>query len=89
VLSLNVTGSSEEELQKLVTKRCEEHGTVTSITVMMVDETRGYAVAAIEMSTAAETRAVLNNFGDSKAGSMVIIRLEQEEKARPSARRRR
>lgn len=88
MLSLDVTGSSEKDLQKLVTERCEKHGTVTSITVMMVDETRGYAVAAVEMSTAAETRAVLNNFGDSKAGSMVIIRLEQEEKARPPARHR-
>jgi hypothetical protein len=89
VLSLNVTGSSEKELQKLVTERCEQYGTVTSITVMMVDETRGYAVAAVEMSTTAETHTVMNKFGDSKAGSMVIIRLEQQEKVRPPARRRR
>jgi hypothetical protein len=68
---------SHDELQELVRQRCSECGTVSNVVVLKDDKWHGFALAGVEMSTPAETVAVLQRLGDYKLGTMVVIKIEQ------------
>lgn len=83
-MQLDVAGLSEEELAKIVGERCSQFGSVANVYIVKEDGRHAFALAAVEMSTPSELLDVLRRFGESKVDSMVVIRLEQEEKTAAS-----
>ena len=83
MLKLDLDALSEEELKQIVSQRCEEFGTVLTVTIVKRDRDYDFALAAVDMSTPAETQAVLRRLGDSKVDNMVVIRIEQAERPAP------
>ena len=81
MLKLDLDALSEEELKQIVSQRCAEFGTVLTVTIVKHDY--DFALAAVDMSTPAETLVVLRRLGDSKVDNMVVIRIEQTERPAP------
>ena len=90
MLKLDIASLPETELTEVVSHHCSRLGTVKSVKIVQPADQIGYAVALVNMSTADELAKVLVKIGDSKFGSTVIIRLEQDEKqiGRASCRER-
>ena len=80
MIKLDLRALSEDDLKKVVFKRCSEFGSVSTVTIVKHDQRYNFALAAVEMSAPDETLAVLKSLGDSKVDNMVVIRIEQEEK---------
>ena len=83
MLKLDLDALSEEELKQIVSQRCAEFGTVLTVTIVKHDRDYDFALAAVDMSSPAETAAVLRRLGDSKVDNMVVIRIEQTERPAP------
>lgn len=83
MIKLDLDGLSEDELKAIVLERCTRFGTVSNITIVKHDHRYNFALAAVEMSTPAEAMTVLKELGDSKVDNMIVIRIEQEDTARP------
>jgi hypothetical protein len=66
---------STEELEKIVTERCSQFGSVSQV-VIMRDSNHSYALALVVMSNPAEALVVLRELGDHLMKSIVVIRLE-------------
>jgi hypothetical protein len=77
MFSFDLAKLSREELQQAIERRCSDFGTVKSVTIIMDGTARGFALAAIEMSTDAEMFEVLRHFGDHKVDTMAVIKIEQ------------
>lgn len=84
-MQVDVAGLSEEELAKIIVgERCSQFGAVANVYIVKEDGRHAFALAAVEMSTPSELLDVLRRLGESKVDSMVVIRLEQEEKTAAS-----
>lgn len=77
MLTLDLAAWSREELQEAVRKLCSQFGSVTNVVIIKDGGRHGFALAAVEMATAAETLEVLQHFGDYKVDPMAVIRIEQ------------
>ena len=77
MFKFDLANLSREELQQLIERRCSNFGTVKSATIIMDGDARGFALAAIEMSSEAEMFEVLRNCGDHKVDTMAVIKIEQ------------
>jgi hypothetical protein len=80
MIKLDLDALSEHQLREVVSARCAEYGSVSTVTIIKHDHRYNFALAAVEMSRPEETFAVLKAFGDSKVDNMAVIRIEQEEK---------
>lgn len=78
MLTLDMIGLSEKELEKVVVDLCSRFGLVLGIKIMHPDDPRNDAVAAVEMSTDSEAHRLRNVCGDMEAGATVIMRLVQK-----------
>lgn len=76
MIKLGLTNSSEAELEKMVTARCSEFGSVTQV-VIMRDGRRDFAYGLVVMSELSESLAVLRVLGDSLLKRIVVIKLGQ------------
>ena len=77
MIRLDLAHLSREELEKAITDRCSQFGSVSSV-VIVQDSAHAFALASVEMSTQAETMEVLRNFGDSLVDGAAVIRIEQQ-----------
>jgi hypothetical protein len=83
MLSIDMTHLSETELEKIVTERCSQFGSVLSLTVLLADDNCESAVAFVSMSNADQLDRVATHIGDSRSDSFVFIRIEQENGKQP------
>ena len=83
MLTIDMTDLSDTALEKVVAERCSQFGSVASLTVMLADDDCESAVAFVSMSTADQLDRVATHIGDSRSGSFVFIRIEQEKEKRP------
>ena len=86
MLRVDVAGSSDEELAKVVAERCSALGTVSKVTVYAARSgapARPFAIVAMGTRKAAE--GVSARFGGRTVGSAVVIFLESSAAAVPPA----
>jgi hypothetical protein len=69
---------SREELERIITERCSQFGSVTAVVIVQDSGHYNFALASVEMSTRAESLELLRNLGDSLVDDAVVIRIEQE-----------
>jgi hypothetical protein len=77
MISLDMKGLSEAELEVLVAQCCSKFGDVKCVKVLLADELIKYPVALVQMTTQAASDIVSAIFADSRYLSTVTIRLEQ------------
>lgn len=85
MLNLDVATLSATELSDAVTAHCARFGTVKYVKIMPPAAHRNYAIAAVEMADAVEADTVRVKCGDSKIGSVVVIRLVPEQDLQAAA----
>ena len=83
MLTIDMTDLSDTELEKIVAERCSQFGSVASLTVLPAHDTCVSAVAFVSMSTADQLDRVATHIGDSRSGSFVFIRIQQEKERLP------
>jgi hypothetical protein len=77
VISLDLTRLSREEVEEIITERCSQLGSVSSVVIVQDSANYNFALASVEMSTHAEALNVLRSLGDSLVDGAVVIRIEQ------------
>ena len=78
MIRLDLAHLSREGLERVITERCAEFGSVVSV-VIVQDSTRyNFALASVEMASREEAVEVLRRLGDSRVDDSVLIRIEQE-----------
>ena len=80
MLTIDMTGSSEADLEKIVADRCARYGRVASVRVVLPAGPARFAVALVRMSTAGALDDVIASVGGTKSHSTAIIRLERQER---------
>ncbi|MBI4204659.1 MAG: hypothetical protein HY527_06505 [Betaproteobacteria bacterium] len=78
MIKLDLAHLSREDLENAVMERCSQFGSVSQVVIVQDSANYTFALAAVEMSTAAEKMAVLRNLGDSLVDDTVVIRIEQQ-----------
>lgn len=85
MLTLDIGGLSEPELQKTVVDHCSAFGCVTTVRVLPPHDRREYGIALVEMCSSREANSLAREFGDSQYGSrLVVINLYHDDKAIPN-----
>lgn len=79
----------DQELIQMIMEWCAQFGSVKNVEVFRITEPRSCTFAAVEMSARNEAIEVFNALGTTDFGSVVMIKLEQEEKSIPEFLRRR
>jgi hypothetical protein len=74
---LDLAHLSREELERVITERCSQFGSVSSAVIVQGDHYT-FALASVEMSTQAETMEVLRNLGYALVDGTAMIRIEQQ-----------
>jgi hypothetical protein len=87
-MTLDISRMTDQELRRLIAAWCSEFGSVKNVKIFRVRETRICDFAAIEMSARNEALEVARKLGDSDFGSVVIMKLRQEQKSLPAFLRR-
>ena len=77
MISLELARLSREELEKIISDRCSELGSVRGVVIVQDSANYNFALASVEMSTHAEALNVLRRLGDSLVDGAVVIRIEQ------------
>lgn len=77
MISLDLARLSREELEKIISDRCSELGSVRGVVIVQDSANYNFALASVEMSTHAEALNVLRRLGDSLVDGAVVIRIEQ------------
>src|SRR5579862_7047072 len=75
MLTFNVANFSETQSGAAVAAQCVPFGTVKSVKILPPAPHRDYAIAVVEMSSEIEAEKLRVGIGDSKIGSVVIIKL--------------
>ena len=78
MLSVDLTGLSEMELNQAVRARCAKIGKVTATTIYRADDAQAWPLALVEMSNAAETSRLASELGEAILGNAVLIQLAPE-----------
>lgn len=73
MLTLNISGLSEPELERIVVDHCSSFGRPTTVKVLPPDERRKYGIALVEMSSSREANNLARKFGDSQYGSRLVV----------------
>ena len=84
MLTLDLTGLSQTELERVVAEYCSPFGCATILKVLRPDDHSGHGAAAVKMSTMAEADDLARNVGGARCGSKVIIRLLQRGRRIPA-----
>lgn len=79
----------DQELIQMITEWCSQFGPVKNVEIFRIAEPRSCTFAAVEMSSRNEAIEVFKAMGATDFGSVVMIKLEQEEKSIPEFLRRR
>lgn len=77
VIRLDLARLTRAEVERLITERCSQYGTVTSVVIVQDSARYNFALASVEMSSQAEAMEVLRHLGDSRVEESVVIRIEQ------------
>lgn len=77
MIRLDLARLSREEVEKIITERCSEFGSISSVVIVQDSANYNFALASVEMSTHAESLNVLRRLGDSLVDGAVVIRIEQ------------
>lgn len=77
MIRLDLARLSREELEKAVSERCSQFGSVASVVIVQDSAHYNFALASVIMSTRDETLEVLRNLGDSLVEDAAVIRIEQ------------
>jgi hypothetical protein len=80
MIELDIAALSRDELTDRVSNLCVQCGSVVHVGIVKDGGRHGFALAAVEMATPAETFEVVRRFGGSKAHGMALIRIEQVRK---------
>ena len=78
MISLDLARLSRQELERIITERCSQFGSVSGVVIVQDSANYNFALASVEMSTRAEALDVLRRLGDSLVDDAVVIRIEQE-----------
>ena len=78
MLSVDLTGLSEFELNQAVRARCAQVGNVAATTIYRADDAQAWPFALVEMSNAAESSRLASELGDAVLGNAVLIQLQPE-----------
>jgi hypothetical protein len=78
MLTLDFQTVSEPEAVQIIAAHCAEFGTATVLKVDFPDVRTGQGAAVIRMSSYEEATKLVTEFGGSRCGTKVIIRLFQE-----------
>ena len=78
MLSVDLTGLSELELNQAVRARCAQVGKVTATTIYRADDAQAWPLALVEMSNATELSRLASELGDAILGNAVLIQLAPE-----------
>lgn len=78
MIRLDLARLSRAELERIITERCSQFGTVQSVVIVQDSARYNFALASVEMSTSDEATEVLRHLGDSRVDDAVMIRIEQE-----------
>ena len=82
MLTLDIDGLSEPELNKVVADHCSAFGCPTTVKVLPPDDRREYGIALVEMASSGEANNLAREFGGSQYGSrLVVINLYHDKKA--------
>ena len=81
MLTLDMTGLPHGGPEKMVADHCSHFGCATIIRLLPPDRRREYGIAAVKMRSLAEAQDIAQRFGDAQFGTMVLIRLIQQQKA--------
>jgi hypothetical protein len=76
MIEADIAKLSREQLREMVVERCSQFGSVQDVTIVMDSGRYRFALAAVEMSTPAESQAILRHLGDSLVHGLVVIRIE-------------
>jgi hypothetical protein len=77
MLSVDLTGLSDVELQQVIKERCTHAGRVASLTVYRAMDADAWPLVLVEMSNAAESSQLAHELGDATLGNAVVIQLQQ------------
>lgn len=78
MIRLDLAHLSREELERVITERCAEFGSVVSVVIAQDSPRYNFALASVEMASRKEAAEVLQRLGDSRVDDSVLIRIEQE-----------
>jgi hypothetical protein len=78
MLSVDLTGLSESELNQAVRARCAHAGKVTATTIYRADDAQAWPFALVEMSNASELSRLASELGEAVIGNAVLIQLAPE-----------
>lgn len=82
MITLDLARLSREELERIITERCSEFGSVATVVIVQDSAHYNFALASVEMSRREEAMEVLRRLGDSLVDGAVVIRIEQEPRRR-------
>lgn len=77
MIKLDLARLTREELERVITERCSQYGTVLSVVIVQDSARYNFALASVEMSSPEEANDVLRRLGDSRVDDAVVIRIEQ------------
>ncbi|MBI4206057.1 MAG: hypothetical protein HY527_13635 [Betaproteobacteria bacterium] len=80
MLTIDMVGLSETDIEKIVADRCSRYGRIANVRVVRSTAAAGFAVALVRMATARTLDRLVAQVGAVKARSTAIIRLEQESR---------
>lgn len=80
MLTIDMVGLSETDIEKIVADRCSRYGRIANVRVVRSAGAAGFAVALVRMATARTLDRLVARVGAVKARSTAIIRLEQESR---------
>jgi hypothetical protein len=83
MLSFDMVGLSETDLEKIVADRCSRYGRIVNVRVVRQPGAMRSAVALVRTATAVTLDELVERFGATKSHSTAIIRLEQTERDAP------
>lgn len=78
MLTIDMVGRSEADLEKIVADRCSRFGKLANVRVVRLDGPGASAIALVRMTTARTLDMLIAHVGGAKSGSTAIIRLEQD-----------
>lgn len=77
MIKLDLARLTREELERVITERCSQYGTVVGVVIVQDSARHDFALASVEMSSREEANQVLRRLGDSRVDDAVVIRIEQ------------
>ena len=80
MVTLDMAGLSDRDLENIVAQHCSQFGTVKSLRILPPDDLVAYPIALVQMSSAAGLDAVSAAMGDSKYHFTVTIKLKHDDK---------